>query len=133
MMQEGEFSKDIFGVEAGDELKRNFGSAAVWAKIAAVIGLITAAINIIAKIVTSDWGGMVGALVGGAVTVLTSVFLLRFANSIIKGVGDNEQHSFNDGLYNLSVYFKVIAVILIIAFVVMGIALIFVIAMVALK
>ncbi len=107
--------QDLLDVEVTEELRSNFGSAAIWAKLAAVISIISATVNVVANIIVSNWSGLVGAMIGAGISLLCAVFLLRFANSIIKGVGDDDQSFFNDGLYHLSVYFKVLGVLMIVA------------------
>jgi amino acid transporter len=110
-MENQQNNKNVFGLQFSDKLRKDLGSAAVWAKIAAVISFITAGVSVLSSFFS---GSVPGSLVSAVFSVFIALFLYRFADNTLKGVADMNQQHINDGLRNLATYFKIYGVICII-------------------
>lgn len=126
-------STSLFDFNIDENLKQSLRGAANWAGIAAIVsfaGSIVALINYFmqrAKLqaLYSEYGsfgasspamtgGLVSAFISFAIGIVLFVFLLKFSRKSKMGVDSGESYLINEGLSGLSVYFKVIGIILII-------------------
>lgn len=101
---------------AGNYLKQ----AATWARICAIIGFISAGLSLL-KAFAAGKGNMMFAaatvlisLVFVGISILINVFLLRFANNTTTGLASSSQEKLNEGVSNLTTYFKIIGILIII-------------------
>lgn len=135
-------STSLFDFNLDENLKQNLRGAANWAGLAAIVsfaGSILGLINFFiqrAKMqalyreygsfgVSSPemTGGLVGAFISFAIGIVLFVFLLKFSRKTKQGVDAGETYLINEGLSGLSVYFRVIGIILIIVIIFMLIGL----------
>jgi hypothetical protein len=110
-MEEQNKIDSIFGFAFSSKLKEDMRTAAIWAKIVAVIGFIAAALTFVSNIVA---GNIISALLSTAVNVLVNFYLINFANNAKNAVENIDQNDLENGLNNLRLYFKVYGIIVII-------------------
>lgn len=104
----------------------------IWARIMAVVGLISLGLTLIRLLVNPDTNNafsMVAmlfvVLIYITVMTLLYVFLLRFANRISASLNTQNQDQFNSGIGYLATYFKTLGIIIIIGLAFMGLFLLF--------
>ncbi|HKH61164.1 MAG TPA: hypothetical protein VKA49_10055 [Flavitalea sp.] len=110
-----------FGIDAHSrELLKN---SAIWAKIIAVVGFISAGVSVLTTVINklavnanifAAIGPITGSLIIAAITVSLNLFLLRFASNISDSLSNMNQQQFNSGASNLRIYFKFIGILVII-------------------
>jgi hypothetical protein len=118
---------DIFGdLNVDAEAKSTLQSIVKWAKIAAIVGLISAALMIlvsVSSIVKSSGGQVLSGIMRAtlifiipvAIAMLVlNIFLVRFAASTGGGIENANQSVFNQGIGLLKMYFKSLGVIIIV-------------------
>lgn len=121
---EDQQQRNIFGLTFSENLKSDLGSTAVWAKVAAIISFVNIAVSLALSFIT---GSYASAIVGAIISFLLALYLYRFSESTIRGVTENNQLDVNEGLNNLSVYFKIYGVICILVLVLIIMALLIVV------
>lgn len=126
-------SGSLFDLSFDENLKQSLRGAAHWAGIAAIVSFAGSVLGIVnyfiqrAKLqamysqyeslgVSSPAmaGGMISAFISFAIGVVLFVFLLKFSKKSKLGVDTGEAYHINEGLSGLSVYFKIIGIVLII-------------------
>jgi hypothetical protein len=126
----------LFGFRFDENTRFNLRSLAVWAKLAAILSLAGAIVNVIeyflsrsktTKIALDEYGdiNMETATTGSianiiitlGIAILLFIFLFRFANEAKTGVDSGNKPLITSAFRNLSIYFKIIGIILIIALV----------------
>ena len=110
-----------FGIDAhSKELLR---ASAIWAKIIAVAGFISAGVSVLTTVISNlavdanvfaAIGPITGSLITAAITVSLNLFLFRFASNISDSLSNMNQQQFNSGASNLRIYFKFIGILVII-------------------
>ncbi len=124
--------KSIFNLELGADTKTNFASLAQWIKIASIVGFIGLGVTVLSAVMAvanaSKYGSaatsnLMGTFITGAISLWINVTLFNAAKSIGAGLANEDQGMFGFGLSRLAMYFKIIAIILIIALVIFAIAL----------
>ncbi|MFT3824129.1 MAG: hypothetical protein QM731_09420 [Chitinophagaceae bacterium] len=134
MTEQNRSDESMFDLQVDHHTGRNFISASKWAAFVAIvyfvgIGLALLVLffagNMIVKNLaplmpeTQELGS--SALISALVFVLLfflfiNTFLYRFAKQVRKGIEQQDQHSFNEGLRALKNYFMVCGIIAIIGF-----------------
>jgi hypothetical protein len=101
---------------AGNYLKQ----AATWAKICAIIAFVSAGLSLL-KSFAAGRGSMITAaatvlvsLIVVGLSILINVFLLRFASNTTTGLTSSNQEKLNEGISNLTTYFKIVGILIII-------------------
>jgi hypothetical protein len=127
-------NRDILSDLSFDEAARSHvRAAATWARIVAIVAFISYAINLLVAFAgttpqleeaSSAFGGsasrtsqIAGTLITVIIGVIINLFLLRFANNAKEAVDKLSQGSLENGFNALSVYFKILGILLIIAMV----------------
>lgn len=102
------------------KLREDFKTAALWARIIAMAGMVSAVASVISNF---SMGRYVIGLFGAAFAVLIYLFVYRFGQKIKEGLANKDTQAFNEGLLNLSYYFKVMGYLVIacIGFVILAI------------
>lgn len=108
----------IFDGNMAPELKLELGGAAKWGRIAAIVGLIGAGLSFIVSLAA---GSVFGSLVSTVIAVVLNVFLLRFGNNSNNAIESNDQGLLIEGMEALRTYFKITAILIIIACVLVGV------------
>lgn len=129
-MENQQDTKSVFGLQFSDKLRKDIGSAAIWAKIAAVISFITAGVGLVSSFSS---GNILGSFLSAVFTVFVALFLYRFADNTLKGVADMNQQHINEGIKNLSTYFKIYGVICIVALSIIALGILIFVLVTALK
>jgi hypothetical protein len=142
-MENLDTNKSLFDFNFDEQVKEQLKGTATWAGIAAIIslsGYILGVINYFfmrGKVQTFRSTAFpdaqlsktetAGGFIGIFITLLIGIFLFYYLNTFSKsakaGVDSNNQPLINKGLGNLSSYFKLIGVLLIICIVLFGLAL----------
>jgi hypothetical protein len=100
-----------------NSIKENLITAGKWARFLSIIGFIfTGIIGIFALVVlisslATGYGGLfllmgVGYLVASVIMVFPSLYLIRYAISIEKGLNSNKQGEFDYAVQNMKSFFK---------------------------
>ncbi len=113
---------DLFKIDMSHKLRDDFRTAAIWARIIAIIGFCSSVCSLFINIKA---GSYVSAIVGAGLSVTLYIFLLKFGTQVKKGVEGNDQQMFNEGLINLRTYFKIIGIIMIIVMIIVVLAMVF--------
>ena len=113
---------DIFKIEMSHKLRDDFRTAALWARIIAIIGFCSSVCSFVINIKA---GSYVSAIIGAGLAVVLYIFLLKFGTQVKKGVESNNQQMFNEGLINLRTYFKIIGILVIIVIIIVILAMVF--------
>lgn len=129
-MENQQDTKSVFGLQFSDKLRKDIGSAAIWAKIAAVISFISAGVGLVSSFSS---GNILGSFLSAVFTVFVALFLYRFADNTLKGVADMNQQHINEGIKNLSTYFKIYGVICIVALSIIALGILIFVLVTALK
>lgn len=123
-------SSNIFGdLNIDPEARSLLDTIVRWARIAAVAGLISAGITLIAAFIGIVESGKSGSTALAIMTraslmlviplaigmIALNIFLVRFASSAGEGMQGNNQGLFNQGIKFLQLYFKTMGIIIIIA------------------
>ncbi len=140
-MENQDNSQSLFDLRFDENLKQSLRGAATWGGIAAIFSISGSIFGIInyfvqrSKLKNYDLGGFgemqmrsqsgnfVGVLIGLIIGIFLFYFLNRFSRSTKAGLDTNDSGSVRDGLANLSTYFKVLGVLIIIAIVFFSLAL----------
>ena len=110
-----------FGIDAHS--KELLKTSAIWAKIIAIVGFISAGVSVLTTVISNlavnanifaAIGPITGSLITAAITVSLNLFLLRFASNISDSLSNMSQQQFNSGASNLRIYFKFIGILVII-------------------
>ena len=126
-------SASLFDFNVDENLKQSMRGAANWAGIAAIISFAGSLLGLInyfiqrAKLQAlyreygtladsspAMTGGLIGAFISFAIGIVLFVFLMKFSRKTKLGVDCGETYHITEGISGLSVYFKVIGIILII-------------------
>lgn len=94
-------------------------TAATWARIVALLAFISAGLGLLVAFfepgdTAGKAGGVIGAIISGAISVIINLYLYRFATQVTAGLSSMNQDSVTTGINNLRVYFKILGIILII-------------------
>ncbi len=116
--------ENIFEFSVDDEAKSHLAGASQWMLINAVVSLVALAASVINTIVMyNKFGSLPGQVAGYAivqllVTVVISlavnITLIQTASNLKKGLAMTDQGFFNQGLFKLASYYKIIGILLII-------------------
>ncbi|WP_276484490.1 hypothetical protein [Paraflavitalea pollutisoli] len=112
----------LFNLAIEGEAKQLLHTAASWARIVAIIGFISAGITLLSTILSGAKAG--GFALAGSLLFVTlflvigvvlNIFLYRFATNTLASLENMSQVQFNEGANNLKTYFKLMAILIIIA------------------
>jgi hypothetical protein len=121
---------DIFGDLGVDaEAKNTLQSITKWARLSAIVGLLSAALSLVSAISGISKSTVSGDQITNMLMrtsllvviplaiamVVMNIFLLRFATSTSGSLQDLRQAAFNMGISFLKMYFKTLGIIIIIA------------------
>lgn len=133
-------NKSLFDISFDENVKQNLKAAATWGGIAAVVTLARSILGMINYFVlrgkisrynyggyegmrvqqTAEATGIVSIVIGLIITIILFTFLNKFSRKTKSGIDANDHSLINVGLGNLSTYFKIIGVLLIIMIVFVG-------------
>ena len=133
--QDNSFLKVTFDDNAREQLK----AIALWAKICAICAFVSYAIALVVAFLgktktvafgnenaviasTSKVAAIAGAVISAIIGCAINYFLYRFAIDAKKGLDSIDQVKLNEGLLNLKTYFKILGIIVLIALIICGIA-----------
>lgn len=105
-------TENIMNEPIPSKIKEDFGTAAVWARLGAILAFVGVGLNLIQNIKN---GGIFGAFISAAINVTISIFLLNFGTQTKRGVDATDQENFEEGLNSLRRYFKITVILTIIA------------------
>ncbi len=136
-MEEQQNTDNIFNLTLDQEAKSFLKTAAVWAKIIAIIAFVEVGLSLVTAFVgkegTAEIAGAIFATIfGGVISILLNIFLYRFAKKMAEGISSSNQQLFNEGVNSLRNYFKIFGILLIIGLSLMLIILFFVVIAVGL-
>lgn len=128
-----------------DEAKNQFTEIARWTRINAVISLVSLGMSVVAAVLTilkirelNNTGSSIviastvtSTIITVGISLLMNIILLQASASLQKGLQQNDQGLFGAGIGKLAAYFRVFAVILIIAMVILVLVLLFTIVMIS--
>ena len=114
---------NIFGLIFSERFRNDLGGAAVWAKVAAIISFVNIFVSLVLSFFTDSFAT---SIIGAVISFLLALYLYRFAENTINGVADRNQQQMNEGLNNLSVYFKIYGILCILVLVLIVLALLIV-------
>lgn len=135
-MEDQNTNQPLFGLNLDDRIKQSLQKCASWAGIAAVTSIIGSALSFIEYFITrsrmeqyaayrlrreSGAADFLGEFIALGIGILFFILQYNFATKTKNGIVGNSQELINQGLSNLSAYFKVfgIIVIILLAFVVL--------------
>lgn len=139
-------NENLFNVGIDDTARNHLRTAATWARIIAIIAFISYAVNIIVAFLgkkattfeSAEVSGLAAsagrgadiasALIGAIIGIILNIFLLRFASNTKEAMDNLSQGSLETGLNGLRTYFKMSAILLIIAGIFVLLALLLVLA-----
>jgi hypothetical protein len=119
-------TSDIFSdLHVDSESKSLLQTTTKWAKITAIIGLISAALTLVTTLtgIAKAENQLVGMMMSGSmffiipvviVMIILNIFLLRFAASTAGSLDNMDQGTFNQGINFLKMYFKTLGIIIIV-------------------
>jgi hypothetical protein len=119
-------TSDIFSdLNVDAESKSVLQTTAKWAKVTAIIGIISAALTLITTFtgIAKAENQLVGMFMSGSaflivpvviVLIILNIFLLRFAASTAGSLENMDQGTFNQGINFLKMYFKTLGIIIIV-------------------
>jgi hypothetical protein len=120
-------TSDIFSdLHVDTESKSILQTTTKWAKIAAVIGLISATLTLITTVTGIAKAGanpLLGMFASASlffiipiviVLVIINIFLLRFSTSTAASLENTDQNAFNQGISFLKLYFKTVGIVIIV-------------------
>ena len=127
-----------------EEAKAHITDIARWANLNAILGLFSLVMSVFSSVMaiikmrqlngganTAIMAGtLISLLVTIGITLLMNIVLLQAAANMKKGVQCNDQGLFCAGTSKLATYFRVFAIVLIIAMVVIVLVLLFTLAMI---
>jgi hypothetical protein len=142
-MENQDTSQSLFDLRFDENLKQSLRGAATWGGITAIFSISGSILSIINyfvqrnKLKSYDLGGgfgemrvqsqtsgnFISVIVGLIIAIFLFYFLNRFSRSTKTGLDTNDSGSVRDGLANLSTYFKVLGVLIIIGIVFFSLAL----------
>ena len=133
-MENSQADSSLFEFQYDEELKNSLQGAANWAGMAALISFASSILGMVNFFVQrakmqaiyrqyteygisepSMGGGLISAMISFVIGVLLFVFLLKFTKKTKQGLETNETYLISEGLSGLSVYFRIIGIVLIIA------------------
>lgn len=97
-------------LKVSDELRAKLDDAARWAKVAAVIGLVSGGLEFILNLRKTQYAS---AIIYLGLTILVNVMLLKFSNGVRTALVYDHQYSLSTGIRGLKNYFKVTSWIII--------------------
>ena len=140
-MENQDTNQSLFDLRFDENIKQNLRATAQWGGIAAIISISKSALGLInyfiqmGKAKTYRFEGFqemrvqassTNNLASVIITLLISIFLFYFLNQFARitkaGIDNNNPEQISQGLGNLSSYFKIIGVLLIICIVLFGLA-----------
>ncbi|MFN8252671.1 MAG: hypothetical protein U0V75_12415 [Ferruginibacter sp.] len=127
-----------------EEAKAHITDIARWANLNAILGLFSLVMSVFSSVMaiikmlqlngSSNAAIMAGTLISLLVTIgitlLMNIVLLQAAANMKKGVQRNDQGLFSAGTGKLATYFRVFAIVLIIAMVIIVLVLLFTLVMI---
>lgn len=123
-MNTGQQPVNLLDIQTGEEIKSSFSALAKWINYAAIVGLLSAVLSLISAFLTynrvsglvpgSGASGLMGSMVGFAFSVFLNLTLFAAAKKMVAGLGGSDQFIFNEGLGKLSLYFRVIGIVVLI-------------------
>lgn len=112
----------LFTLAIEGEARQLLHAAASWARIVAIIGFIGAGITLLSTVLS---GAKAGGLALASNLIVVTLFLIvgvvlnillyRFATYTLASLDNQSQVQFNEGTGNLKTYFKLMAILIIIA------------------
>lgn len=97
-------------LQVSDELRSKLDDAARWAKVAAVIGLVSGGLEFILNLRKAQYAS---AIIYLGLVILVNVMLLKFSNGVRTALMYDHQYSLSTGIRGLKNYFKVTSWIII--------------------
>jgi hypothetical protein len=136
-------SDSLFGVHIDDTTKSHLRTAAIWARIIAMVAFVSYGINLIVAFIGKNptlgdgeysaiaasagrTSQIAGALIGAIIGVIINLFLFRFAKYTTEAVDRQSQASLEMGFNGLKVYFKILGIIMLIFLILAGLVLLLV-------
>lgn len=119
-------TSDIFSdLHVDAESKTVLQTTTKWARLTAIVGIISAALTLITTVsgIAKTGGKFMGAFMSAGlffvipvviVLIILNIFLLRFAASTSDSLQNTEQGTFNQGINFLKLYFKTLGIIIIV-------------------
>lgn len=118
---------DIFGdLNIGGEAKHILQSIIKWAKVTAIVGLLSAGLMLITSLTSiikysgseilsfATRATLIFVIPVSIAILVLNIFLVRFATSTGGGLENNNQTAFNQGTGFLKMYFKTLGIIIIV-------------------
>jgi hypothetical protein len=119
-------TSDIFSdLHVDSESKSLLQTTAKWARVTAIIGLISAVLTLVTTFtgIAKAENQLMGMMMSGSmffiipvviVLIILNIFLLRFAASTAGSLDNMDQGTFNQGINFLKMYFKTLGIIIIV-------------------
>ena len=124
--------KSIFEFNLDEESKSNLSSIAQWTNINAITGFVGIAISVLSFVIglgklnssgAAAGAGFLGVLIGVGISLALNLTLFAASSNIKKALENTSQGNFETGLTKLTVYFKILGILTIIAIVIFTLAL----------
>lgn len=143
-MENQDITPSLFDLKADENVKQQLRGAAHWGGIAALVSMIVTGLGLVNYIVesakpkpsfyrsegfernfiqTEQSDNIVSVVISLIIGIFLFIFLNRFSKNTKAGIDGDNQELVTEGLGNLSTYFKIIGVLLIIILVLFGLAL----------
>ncbi len=126
---QNELQGDLYEATLNEEGQGALTGVSQWAQIAAMVGLISLAINIVVLVIDivrmatpGAASAVFGTLITTAISLLLNLTLLAAAQKIKSGLDHADQEQFLMGLGKLTTYFKILGILTIIAIIIFGLA-----------
>ena len=119
MQEEQQEQQELPKVKIDDTAYLYLLTATGWARTIAILGLVGSGLSFVATIQQVAMGlGGGSSIVTGVITlafsILLNLVLLRFANQTSAGLQQDSHQQFNAGIGQLSLYFKIMGIVVLI-------------------
>jgi hypothetical protein len=135
-MENQQQSENIFGLTINEVAKQELSTLCTWARITAITAFISYGLGLIAAFVGKQYnegvnaeaskiGAVISAIVILAIGVPLNLYLLNFTKSTMASLRSSDTMKLEIGTTNLKMYFKFLGILMIIALVLIGLAILF--------